>query len=211
MGYTPEMFNAAVAALTAEVHGLHPDVARAWATAEQGVNFNILGVTYRDEKGQHLYRYGSWREGAAAAARLIANGPYAGIRKALAGGSSRDQARAIIASPWNHPYYSRGRGAAALRAIADGPNPADPAVYRVIVDGTMAGRPAMHVPVYSSPGGNRIGAISSGTYTAHRIRSGGRWWYYVIGPHHSGILDRWLPAEPTPPMIVQDSEGRQIR
>lgn len=126
MTYTPAQLDAATAALVAAIHGLHPDVARAWATAEQGVSYNILGVTYTDATGQHLYRYGSWAQGAQAAANLIAHGPYAGIRQALANGTSASQAAAIIASPWNHPYYSGGAGAQALRAIAAQHTPPPP-------------------------------------------------------------------------------------
>lgn len=121
MAYTGAQMDAAVAALCAAIHGLKPEVARAWATAEQGVAYNILGVTYTDATGQHLFRFASWTQGAQAAAHLIATGPYAGIRSALATGDAAQQASAIIASPWNHPYYSSGAGAAALRALAAGP------------------------------------------------------------------------------------------
>jgi hypothetical protein len=118
MGYTVAQKSAAVSALVAAIHGIHPDVANAWATAEQGAFYNILGVTYNNATGQHLFRFTSWTQGAEAAAHLIATGPYGGIRSAVKLGSSQQQAAAIIASPWNHPYYSTGAGAALLRSVA---------------------------------------------------------------------------------------------
>lgn len=115
--------DAATAALVAGIPGLHADVARAWATAEQGVSNNILGVTYTGPDGrQRLRAYPTLLAGAQGAYWLLTHDPYpgayAGVRAALAGGSSAQQAAAVIASPWNHPYYSAGAGAAALRAIA---------------------------------------------------------------------------------------------
>lgn len=120
MTYTANQMNQAVAALVKAIPGLQPDVARAWVTAEQGVNYNILGVTYTDSSGkQRLYSYSSWDQGAQAAAHLIATGPYGGVRAALKTGSSQKEAAAIIASPWNHPYYSGTSSAVAgLQKIA---------------------------------------------------------------------------------------------
>lgn len=185
MSYTPAQMDAATAALVAAVHGLHPDVARAWATAEQGVDFNILGVTWRDSAGvQHLFRYTSWAEGAQAAANLVANGPYAGIRAALAGGSSRAQAAAIIASPWNHPYYSGGAGAAALRAIAASSPPAAGQRWALAFHGAT--------PVYAAPGGAVVGTVYSMAAVAEQALVAGAWWYRILSARlYAG---RWVRA-----------------
>lgn len=188
MSYTPAQMQAAVDALVAAMHGLRPDVARAWATAEQGVDYNILGVTYRDAAGQqHLFRYASWDEGARAAARLVATGPYAGIRAALASGSSQAQAAAIIASPWNHPYYSGGAGAAALRAVAAGPAPTPPAAPR---RWALAFHGA--TPVYAAPGGAQVGTVYSMAAVAEQSLVGGAWWYRIVTARlYAG---RWVRA-----------------
>jgi hypothetical protein len=138
MAYTGAQIDAAAAALARAAAGLHLDVAHAWVTAEQGDDNNMVGVTYTDASGQHLYQYPSLTAGAQAAAHLIATGPYAGIRAALATGDSQRQAQAIIASPWNHPYYSNGSGAAALREIAAGvPADVPPIATSVRVTGTF--------------------------------------------------------------------------
>lgn len=121
MTYTSSQMDQAVNALVRNIPGLQPDVARAWVTAEQGVNYNILGVTYTNSTGQHLYSYSSWDQGAQAAAHLIQTGPYAGIRSALQTGNSQKEAAAIIASPWNHPYYSgKSSAVSSLQKIAGG-------------------------------------------------------------------------------------------
>ncbi len=173
MSYSSQAMAAAVAALVAAVHGIREDVAQAWATAEQGVAYNILGVTYTDATGQHLYAYGSWAEGAQAAASLIAASPYyAGIRAALAGGTSQAQAAAIIASPWNHPYYSHGAGAAALRAIAAAPSAlGSPAQVSIV--GPTPVRDASGAPVH--------GTVTRATYrVGPRSRVGGLWQYPIL-------------------------------
>jgi hypothetical protein len=192
MAYTTAQMNAATGALVSAIHGLHPDVARAWASAEQGVNYNILGVTYVKDGRQHLFTYGSWGEGAQAAAHLIATGPYGGVRSALAGGTSAQQARAIIASPWNHPYYSTGRGAIALRAVAAQPaNAPHGTRYHLVVRGAT--------PVYDAMAGARHTprSITSGTYVAEMFHDGTHIWYKVVGPSTAGIVGKWMPAEPT--------------
>ena len=182
MSYSPSQLAAAAAALVAEVHGLRADVARAWAEAEQGVRYNIVGVTYIDAHGrQRLFAYSSWDEGARAAAHLIATGPYAGVRAALAGGSSRDQAAALIASPWNHPYYSRGLGAEALRAIAAVPQAA--AVYRVDSPGTT-------INASSSSASPAVGVLRSPAIAA-RSKVAGVWWYRLETVHPGG----WVHAD----------------
>lgn len=191
MSYTPEQMNEAVSALVDKIGGLHSDVARAWATAEQGANHNILGVTYTDKNGQHLYTYPSFAAGAQGAANLI-NGSsyYAGIRHALANGNSAAQAAAIIASPWNHPYYSSGKGAAKLREIAAGhttePLPTGGSVVRMHVHG--------ETPVFDRPGGKVVDKAYNLTQTAERYLIDGRWWYHVTSNDFRG---RWMPAEPT--------------
>ncbi len=127
MGYNPLQTIQATNAMVAAMPGLQPSVARAWVSAEQGDNFNIVGVTYNNATGQHLYQYSSFTQGAQAAANLLKSNPaYAGIRQAIASGDAKQQAAAIIASPWNHPYYSKGGGAAGLRAIAGNAVSLDP-------------------------------------------------------------------------------------
>ena len=170
MSYTQAQMAAAVSALTLAIRGLHPDVALAWASAEQGVRYNILGVTYVDATGQHPFRYGSWAEGAQAAARLIATGPYGGIRASLASGSSAAQAAAIVASPWNHPYYSRGAGAWMLRRVASsGAAPAGPT--RVVIHGPTPVRDAL---------GRVLGEVTLATYRVGAARLVGAAWQYPL-------------------------------
>lgn len=194
MSYTPAQMDAAVAALVRQIHGIHPDVARAWATAEQGVNYNILGVTYIGTDGkQHLYKYNSWDAGAAGAYSLIIHGPYGGIRVALASGTSQQQAAAIIASPWNHPYYSTGAGAKGLRDIASSVSTND-TLYNVLVKGAT--------PVYSSStSGIRIGTVYSATLTCKRYLIGGHWWYNIIAGRI--YVGKWMPAESTMTVTVK--------
>lgn len=88
--------------------GLHKDVITQWVSLEKGVNNNILGVT----SGGHLVSYPNQSLAAAATARLInTSSYYAGIRASY-GGTSAQQAKAIIASPWHSSsataYYQRG-------------------------------------------------------------------------------------------------------
>lgn len=119
MSYNPIQMMQATSAMTKAIPGLQYDVARAWVTAEQGDNYNIVGVTYNDATGQHLFKYSSFDQGAQAAYNLLKSNPaYAGVLKALQTQDSQKQAAALIASPWNHPYYSSGSGASALRAVA---------------------------------------------------------------------------------------------
>jgi hypothetical protein len=93
--------------LQGQLPGLSHDAAVKWINAERGVHGNVLGVTYRDASGQHLYTYSSQEAGIRAAASLVnRSGNYAGIRASL-GGSTIEQLRAIAASPWNAPnHYS---------------------------------------------------------------------------------------------------------
>jgi hypothetical protein len=86
------------------------DAAVKWINAEQGVNGNVLGVTYRDASGQHLYQYPSQEAGIRAAVSLIkTSGNYTGIRASL-GQSVTTQLQAIAASPWNAPSHYRSGG-----------------------------------------------------------------------------------------------------
>ena len=96
--------------------GLNKDVLNAWASRENGVNNNILGVT----SGGSLVKYPSQTAAAEATAKLIQTSPnYAGIR-ASEGKTSQQQALAIAQSPWRlggtgiklaggtDPYYYAG-------------------------------------------------------------------------------------------------------
>ena len=161
MTYSGAQMDAAVAALVRQVHGIKRDVAHAWATAEQGVHFNILGVTHVVNGHQVLFQYRSWDEGAAAAYRLIETGPYGGIRRALERTESQAQAQAIIASPWNHPYYSHGGGARMLRDIAlTHPDGVFAGMVSIVPPGadlvTSTGAPAGHVTRATYHVGTRV-------------------------------------------------------
>lgn len=167
MSYSTAQMNSAVDALVKAIPGLQPDVARAWVLAEQGVNYNILGVTYTDSSGQHLFKYSSWSQGAAAANKLIQTGPYAGIRNALKTGNSQKEAAAIIASPWNHPYYSKGAGASALRQVAgtaSASNPPTPISSGTSTNPTPSGSTTSPIPNAQSASFNPLdvgGAITN--------------------------------------------------
>ena len=119
MAYSAVRIDAAARLLQAALPGLHYDVARAWVRAEQGANNNVLGVTYYSGGHQHLYTYPTMALGIAAAARLVlTSGHYGGIRQSLKGGSSAQQAAAIVNSPWNGHHYSGTNYAGGLRNIA---------------------------------------------------------------------------------------------
>lgn len=116
MTYSPGRIEPLARELCADLPGFHLEVAREWIRAESGANGNVLGVT----ENHVLMTFPSDAAGITAAAdrvrRLVA---YAGIRASLRGGSIRDQALALIASPWNHPgspYYTRLFTAAGLLA-----------------------------------------------------------------------------------------------
>ena len=189
MSYSATQMTSAVNALVAAIHGLHPDVAKAWATAEQGVNYNILGVTYIDADGhQKLYKYLSWSQGAEAAASLIFHSSYyVGIVKSLSG-SSQQQAAAIIASPWNHPYYSAGNGAAALRQIAQGPANPSTHLYTLVFRGKT---PVYNTSVASIP---VLTPIYSMTAIAEQHLIGGRWWYKITNAPLKRYIGKWVFA-----------------
>lgn len=104
--YSPAMVRVLAQRLCHDLPGLYQQVAECWINAEQGVNNNPLGVT----AGGVLVHYPNPIAGIdAAAARVRTSIHYGGIRASLSG-SVRDQALAIIASPWNFPgspYYTR--------------------------------------------------------------------------------------------------------
>lgn len=174
MGYTPAQMDAATNALVAAIHGLHPDVARAWATAEQGVNYNILGVTHIVNGHQVLYSYSSWAQGAEAAWQNLQASYYAGVRSSLSG-TSQQQAAAIIASPWNHPYYSTGAGATLLRQIASALPPVSTGAKVTIVD--------PGVDIYDQYGHNTGKHISRATYNVGQRKLVNLAWQYPILDH----------------------------
>ena len=124
MGVSPQA-QALVDAFAARGLSLSPYVAELWYGVERGSYHNLVGVTsptasptygaigtvaYRNSDGTitYLNKYPSDQAGAAAAAALAATAPqYRDLRTALTPGHSwQDQLRALIASPWNHGYYT---------------------------------------------------------------------------------------------------------
>ena len=72
---------------------------------------------------------------------------------------------------------------AQLRALAGKPvPPAPPLRYHVVITG--------YTPIYSKPGGTRLGAVSLATYTCSRSKVGGLWWYRITGPGTSKNVGR---------------------
>lgn len=81
--------------------------AEAWISLENGVNGNILGVTYTDATGQHLYKYSSAAAGLQAAADLLAHSSRYALTLAYARAGNADAfINALAVSGWNTPYYS---------------------------------------------------------------------------------------------------------
>lgn len=154
MSYTAAHIAEVAARLVHDLPGLHYAVARAWVSAEQGANDNPLGTTHTGPNGQAvLDTFSSWQAGIDYAADSIKTSHhYGGIRATLKGGSVRDQALAIIASPWNtpgSPYYTRVFTKAGLL-------------------GGSAGGPAQPVPGKEDPliyvyGSLQTGQVSAGT------------------------------------------------
>ena len=112
MAYTAAEVEPLAQRLVQLLPGLDIRLARVWIKSESGVGNNPLGVTHTGPQGKSvLSTYGSRLEGIEAAAALVKRSSnYAGIRASLAGGNLRQQALAIIASPWNRrgsPYYTR--------------------------------------------------------------------------------------------------------
>ena len=72
---------------------------------------------------------------------------------------------------------------AQLRALAGKPvPPAPPLRYHVVITG--------YTPLYSKPGGTRLGAVTLATYTCTRSKVGGLWWYRITGPATSKNVGR---------------------
>lgn len=85
--------------------GLNYDVAKTWISSEKGVSGNVLGTTYNDASGQHLFKYASQEAGLRAAASWInTRSIYSGVKNSL-GLSASTQAYALANSPWNRSYY----------------------------------------------------------------------------------------------------------
>jgi len=109
--YTPARVDYLASYLQGLLPGLSHDAAVRWIRAEQGVNGNVLGVTYHDATGtQRLRTYSSQEAGLSAAAGLVrSSSNYAGIRAVLAGGDVTTQLKAIATSAWNAPgHYKFG-------------------------------------------------------------------------------------------------------
>jgi hypothetical protein len=121
MSYSLYDKNQAAAAMVKAFPGMNLHTAVVWVTAEQGDNHNILGVTYYDKlHRQRLYKYGTFEEGAAAAAKIIFADPqYANVVASLKRNDIHDQLYAIARCPWHlganglkkaggvDPYYLR--------------------------------------------------------------------------------------------------------
>ena len=101
--------------------GLDPSVVAVWVSREQGVNNNVLGLTYATDSGRKLYTFQNQTEAAVATASLINTSPlYSSIRNAAKTGTTAQQAYAIATSPWRlgtsdlqkyggiDPYYYKG-------------------------------------------------------------------------------------------------------
>jgi len=110
MTYTPQQTEPLALRLCRDLPGLHIELARCWITAESGVNNNPLGVTIIVNDVRVLAKYPTAFSGIdAAAERVKTQSNYAGIIASL-GGTLRQQALAVIHSPWNvpnSPYYTR--------------------------------------------------------------------------------------------------------
>ncbi len=123
MGVSPQA-QALVDAFAARGLSLSPYVAELWYGVERGSYHNLVGVTSPSGQptfgatstvkagSQWLNVYPSDQAGADAAASLVATAPqYQGLRAALTPGHSwQDQLKALIASPWNHGYYTSALG-----------------------------------------------------------------------------------------------------
>jgi hypothetical protein len=117
VGYTDAQAEPLAQRLVADLPGLNLALARVWIKAESGVGNNPLGVTHVVAGKTVLMTYATPTAGVDAAAALVkGSANYAGIRASLSG-TARQQAMAIIASPWNapgSPYYTRVFTAAGL-------------------------------------------------------------------------------------------------
>lgn len=55
--------------------------------------------------------------------------------------------------------------------------------------------PKNHTPLYSAPGGHRVGAVSKATYICTRRKVDGRWWYCIKSKadgSHTANAGRWF-------------------
>ena len=149
MPYTSAQVDQAVTYLTARIQGLTREAARVWVLAEQGVNNNVLGVTYRDASGgQHLFAYPTLAMGAEAAARLFnTSSYYTAARKAIASTSDvAAQLQAIAASPWNGGHYAKSTVFAPyLGGSASPPTSSPPATGDLAGFGYAVSFPVGHV------------------------------------------------------------------
>ena len=131
MTYTAAQTEPLAQRLVSNLPGLDINLARAWITGESGANNNPLGVTASIGSGQpvgqmisattYLVKFPTAQAGIDAAAALLKSPSmtwaYGGVTKAIATGTPTDQAKALIASPWNtpgSPYYTRIFKAAGL-------------------------------------------------------------------------------------------------
>jgi len=118
MSYTDAEVEPLAQQLVHELPGFDIRLARVWIKSESGTGNNPLGVTHVENGVSKLSTYSSRAEGISAAVRLLkSSSNYSGVRTAIAGGNLRQQALALIASPWNHPgspYYTKVFTAAGL-------------------------------------------------------------------------------------------------
>ena len=124
--------------------GLNNQVATQWITAEKGVNGNVLGTTYNNSSGQHLFTYPSQEAGLQAAASWINTGArYSGVKASLSSGSASAQATALSTSGWNNSYY--------------------PGVFRNLIGGSPSPTPTggASTPVTPSPSQTNPGSTNA--------------------------------------------------
>lgn len=120
MTYTAAETEPLAQRLVKDLPGLNINLARAWIKAESGANGNVLGTTHTGANGKAvLDKYPTQIAGIDAAAQRIKTLSYYKpfYKTITSGGNVRQQALALIASPWNHPgspYYTKVFAAAGL-------------------------------------------------------------------------------------------------
>lgn len=144
---------ASYAPFVAELHaqtGLDTKVLNAWASAENGVNNNILGVT----SGGSLMKFSTQKQAADYTANLLKSSNYYSGIIASANQSVAAQAMAIAQSPWHlgpsglaaqggtDPYYMRifrGAGIVTGGSASTTPSSSDPIGTAAGIVGNMTG------------------------------------------------------------------------
>lgn len=146
MGYSDAEVEPLAQRLVQQLPGLDVRLARVWIKSESGANGNPLGVTHVENGVSKLSTYATREQGIDAAASLVrSSGNYAGVRSAFAGGNLRQQALALIASPWNarnSPYYTRVFTAAGLLGSGGATTTGDPKLLAALKQAGISTDPA---------------------------------------------------------------------